>query len=188
MTMRGGDRPKHAHLEFPQVSVMPSPCGNHGCCFASPCKDELRTTYASGAREAFGAPPVSDLLAMSSSRHRLDQRSGASRRIQASSLRRFLRQVVCGVLPLGKGVVLDPFAGSGSTLAAAEAVGYESIGLEKDGEYFALAIDAIPKLAGLKIDGASLVHPGLPQFSNTCSMQCRGPCAELTSGIAAEIL
>jgi site-specific DNA-methyltransferase (adenine-specific) len=50
---------------------------------------------------------------------------------------------------LGKGVLLDPFAGSGSTLAAAEAVGYQSIGLEKDPEYFKIAVKAIPKLAAL---------------------------------------
>ena len=43
-----------------------------------------------------------------------------------------MRQIVRAVLPLGEGVVLDPFAGAGSTLAAAEAVGYASIGVEKD--------------------------------------------------------
>ncbi len=35
----------------------------------------------------------------------------------------FLRRVVYSSLPLGNGVVLDPFMGSGSTIAAAEAVG-----------------------------------------------------------------
>ena len=53
------------------------------------------------------------------------------------------------VLPLGKGVVLDPFAGSGSTLAAAEAVGYESVGVEQDEFFFEMAGKAIPKLACL---------------------------------------
>jgi site-specific DNA-methyltransferase (adenine-specific) len=56
---------------------------------------------------------------------------------------------------LGEGVVLDPFAGSGSTLAAAEAVGYTSIGIEKDSEYFSLAKVAIPKLAALLLNGKS---------------------------------
>jgi site-specific DNA-methyltransferase (adenine-specific) len=58
--------------------------------------------------------------------------------------------LVRGILPLGEGIVLDPFAGSGSTLAAAEAVGYASIGIEKDPRYFELAINAIPKLVAYK--------------------------------------
>ena len=63
----------------------------------------------------------------------------------------FLRKLVRGVLPLGKGVVLDPFAGSGSTLAAAEAVGYESVGIEKDPRYFDVACSALPRLAALAV-------------------------------------
>jgi site-specific DNA-methyltransferase (adenine-specific) len=62
----------------------------------------------------------------------------------------FLRKIVRAVLPLGEGVVLDPFAGAGSTLAAAEAVGYASLGVEKDRHYFEIARQAIPKLVALK--------------------------------------
>jgi DNA modification methylase len=45
--------------------------------------------------------------------------------------------------------VLDPFMGSGSTIAAAEAVGYRSTGIEIDKDYFRLAEASIPKLAAL---------------------------------------
>ena len=55
-------------------------------------------------------------------------------------------------MPLGKGIVLDPFAGAGSTLAAAEVICYESIGVEKDAAYFNVATKAIPKLASLKLN------------------------------------
>ena len=65
--------------------------------------------------------------------------------------RAFLRQIIRGVLPLAKGLVLDPFAGSGSTLAAASVIGYRCIGIEKDPHYFELARDAIPNLAKLKV-------------------------------------
>jgi site-specific DNA-methyltransferase (adenine-specific) len=61
----------------------------------------------------------------------------------------FLRRVVRAMLPLGEGVVLDPFAGAGSTLAAAQAIGYDSIGVEVDPVYFKLATQAIPLLAAL---------------------------------------
>lgn len=46
----------------------------------------------------------------------------------------------------GRGIVLDPFCGTGSTLAAAEAVGYSSIGIEKDPHYFEIAKKALPRL------------------------------------------
>ena len=45
--------------------------------------------------------------------------------------------------------MLDPFMGSGSTIAAAKVVGYSSTGLEVDPEYFRLAEKAIPRLAAL---------------------------------------
>jgi site-specific DNA-methyltransferase (adenine-specific) len=38
-------------------------------------------------------------------------------------------------------------------LAAAEAIGYESLGIEKDSRYFELATTAIPKLAVFKNGG-----------------------------------
>jgi len=62
-----------------------------------------------------------------------------------------MRKLVRAVLPLGKGIVCDPFAGAGSTLAAAEAVGYSSIGVEKDLRYFSSACEAIPKLSKLQV-------------------------------------
>jgi DNA modification methylase len=85
----------------------------------------------------------------------------------------FLRAVVRGVLPLGEGVILDPFASSGSTLAAAEAIGYESIGIEQDAHYFDLARKAIPKGTAIRLDdslraarriktGATLMTKNLP--------------------------
>jgi site-specific DNA-methyltransferase (adenine-specific) len=62
----------------------------------------------------------------------------------------FLRQVVCAALPMGQGTVLDPFAGSGSTLAAANAVGYASVGIESDPKYIKIAKRAIDKLSSLR--------------------------------------
>ena len=63
-----------------------------------------------------------------------------------------MRIIVRSLLPLGEGVVFDPFMGSGSTIAAAEAVGYDSVGVEIDDEYFKLAERSIPRLAALYPD------------------------------------
>ena len=50
------------------------------------------------------------------------------------------------ITPKG-GIVLDPFAGSGSTLIAAKQNGYKYIGIEKETEYITIAearINSIP--------------------------------------------
>ena len=52
-------------------------------------------------------------------------------------------------LPLGEGRVLDPFMGGGSTLAAADTVGYNSVGVEIDKIYYDLALSGVPLLAAL---------------------------------------
>jgi site-specific DNA-methyltransferase (adenine-specific) len=54
---------------------------------------------------------------------------------------------------LGKGVILDPFMGSGATVAAAKYLGLKSVGVEIDARYFQMAYSAIPKLAKFEING-----------------------------------
>jgi site-specific DNA-methyltransferase (adenine-specific) len=151
MTMRGGDRPKAAHEEFSGVSVMPRSRWEPWLIFRKPIEgrvqDNLRKWKTGGFRRLSAEQPFSDVI--ESGPTRATERALAphpSLKPQA-----FLRQVVRAVLPLGEGVVLDPFAGSGSTLAAAEAVGYESIGVERDEEYFNVASESISRLAALRV-------------------------------------
>jgi DNA modification methylase len=66
-----------------------------------------------------------------------------------------MRQIVRAALPLGSGVVLDPFMGAGATIAAAIAVGYQSIGIEIDPEYYRMAETAIPQLAQLRVESTN---------------------------------
>ncbi|HKT07426.1 MAG TPA: DNA methyltransferase [Gemmatimonadaceae bacterium] len=150
MTMRGGDRPKAAHHEFEGVSVMPRAMWEPWLVFRRPldgrAQDNLRRWKTGGFRRPSSQKPFGDVIA-SSPTHRAERLLAPHPSLKPQS---FLRQIVRGVLPLGEGTVLDPFAGSGSTLAAAEAVGYRSIGVEKDPDYFALARRAIPKLADYK--------------------------------------
>ena len=63
-----------------------------------------------------------------------------------------MRRLVAAALPLSRGIVLDPFMGSGSTVAAATALGYRSIGLERSNDYFRLAEKAVPLLAAIKME------------------------------------
>ena len=60
-----------------------------------------------------------------------------------------MRQIVHAALPLGKGIIADPFMGAGSTIAAAEATGLCAIGVERYRDYFDMARDAIPQLTAI---------------------------------------
>lgn len=154
MTMRGGDRPKAAHEEFREVSVMPRSMWEPWLVFRKQIQgrvqDNLRKWRTGGFRRPSLDRPFGDVIHSSPTRRQ--ERAVAphpSLKPQA-----FLRQVVRGALPLGEGIVLDPFAGSGSTLAAANALSYDSIGIEKDEHYFKMARHAVPKLARLQLDRA----------------------------------
>lgn len=60
------------------------------------------------------------------------------------------------------GIWLDPFMGSGSTVAAAEAVGYTAIGVERHPDYFQMSLEAIPKLRDLRVETFNPAQLSLP--------------------------
>ncbi len=146
MTMRGGDRPKNAHKEFPDVSVMPRSMWEPWLLYRKPlegrAQDNLRAWKTGGLRRPSAERPFGDVIASHPTRPD-ERRIAPHPTLKPQS---FLRALVHAMLPLGVGRVLDPFAGSGSTLAAAEAVGYESIGVEKDRHFVEIAIKSIPRL------------------------------------------
>ncbi|WP_181184060.1 DNA-methyltransferase [Prosthecodimorpha hirschii] len=151
MTMRGGDRPKNAHEEFDGVSVMPrsqwEPWVVLRVALDGRVQDNLRRWGTGGFRRPSPDRPFGDVI-------RSHPTPAAEKRIAPHpSLKpqAFMRQIARAVLPLGRGTVLDPFMGAGSTLAACEAVGYDSIGIERDPDYFRLAVEAVPKLAALSV-------------------------------------
>lgn len=151
MTMRGGDRPKNAHEEFEDVSVMPRSMFEPWLVLRHPLEgrtqDTLRKYSTGGFRRPSADKPFGDVI-KSHPTPRTEKQIAAHPSLKPQA---FLRTLVRAALPLGKGVLLDPFAGAGSTLAAANAVGYESIGIEKDLKYVEMAAKAIPKLAALDI-------------------------------------
>lgn len=148
-TLRGGDRPKGAHEEFDDITVMPKSCWEPWGLFHKPCKgrvqDNLRQWGTGGLRRLSKEEPFKDLIFSSPARG--EERQFAPH--PSLKPQHFVRQIVRAALPLGKGVILDPFMGSGSTIAAASACGLKSIGLEKNPEFFQLAKNAIPKLTEL---------------------------------------
>jgi len=159
MTLRGGDRPKNAHEEFHDVSVMPRSMFEPWVILRHPLEgrvqDNLRRWGTGGFRRPGAARPFGDVIA-SQPTPRIERGIAPHPSLKPQA---FLRQVVRAVLPLGRGVVLDPFAGSGSTLAAANAVGCRSVGVERDRRYVDMARQAIPKLAALTPSPSALPGP-----------------------------
>lgn len=153
-TLRGGDRPKNAEQEFRDVCSLPRGAYEPWGLFRKKLPqgmtigDCLREHGTGGLRRKPDGRPFEDVI--------LSRRTPKSEREIARhpSLKpqEFLRNIVYAALPLGEGTVADTFMGSGSTIAAAEAIGYSSIGVERYYDYYQLSIDAIPKLASLKTE------------------------------------
>jgi site-specific DNA-methyltransferase (adenine-specific) len=151
-TLRGGDRPKNYEAEFSSVSVMPRSNWEPWGLFRKPISEKniasnLRRWGTGGFARISSAEPFNDIFTCPPAR-------GAERNLAPHpSLKpqKLMRHLARAVLPLGTGTILDPFAGSGSTLAAASALGLKAIGLERDAIYFQLAKSAIPRLAGLVV-------------------------------------
>ena len=152
-TFRGGDRPKNAEEEFPGVSSLPRGCYEPWGILRKPLpagmklSDCLREFQTGGLRRTPDDKPFSDvILSGRTPQKEKDIADHPSIKPQA-----FMRQVVHVALPLGVGIVADTFMGSGSTIAAAEAVGVQAIGVERLAGYYEMSSQAIPKLAALKL-------------------------------------
>ena len=149
-SFRGGDRPKNAETEFPEVCVSPKGAYEPWMLFRKPIEaktvaENLRQWKAGALRRLSADKPLPDAIPSG----RTPKREETISNHPCLKPQHFMRIIVRTLLPLGEGTILDPFMGSGSSIAAAEAVGYASTGLELDLEYFRLAEKAIPRLAAL---------------------------------------
>lgn len=151
-TLRGGDRPKLGEEEYPDVCSLPRGGYEPWGLFRKPMppkmtvRECLRIYGTGGLRRRSDGNPFCDVIDSERTPKR-EKEIAPHPSLKPQSL---LRQLVRAVLPLGKGVVVDPFMGSGSTVAAAEAVGYKCIGVERYDDYFEMATKAVPRLIVVK--------------------------------------
>ena len=162
-TFRGGDRPKNAEDEFSEVSTMPRSCWEPWLLFRKPIDqktvaDNLRIHGTGGLRRKTTETPFLDIIESGVTPD--SERAIAPH--PSVKPQHFLRQLVHASLPLGRGVILDPFAGSGSTLAACQALGAYGIGVERDQGYYTLAKSAIEELSTLDATPVHLIQEFLP--------------------------
>jgi site-specific DNA-methyltransferase (adenine-specific) len=151
-TLRGGDRPKGAHKEFSDVCTMPranwEPWGLFRKPFGGLVSDNLRQWKTGALRRLSKDTPFLDVI--KSGRTPEGEREIAPH--PSLKPQHYMRQLVWAALPLGEGVILDPFMGGGSTIAAAEAIGYDSIGVEIDPQYLEIARVGISALAAINVE------------------------------------
>lgn len=152
-TFRGGDRPKNAEAEFPNVSSMPRSGYEPWGILRKPMparmkvSDCLREYQTGGLRRTPDDKPFTDIIASG----RTPQSEKKIAKHPTLKPQALLRKIVHAALPLGVGVIADTFSGSGSTVAAAEAVGVSAVGVERFADYYEMSLEAIPQLAAIQV-------------------------------------
>lgn len=159
---RGGDRPKLAEQEFPEVCVTPRGAYEPWMLFRKPIEEKtvaqnLRKWGTGALRRLNVDQPLPDII--QSGKTPIAEESISNH--PTVKPQQLLRILARSLLPLGEGQILDPFCGSGSTIAACQAVGYNSIGVEVDEEYFSLLTMNIDEFSALypKYKGETLEMP-----------------------------
>lgn len=157
-TFRGGDRPKNAEDEFDEVCSLPRSCYEPWGIFRKPLPagmtvgDCLRTYETGGLRRISKEQPFADVIVS----ERTPQREREIAPHPSLKPQSLMRQLVRAVLPLGRGIIVDPFMGSGSTVAAADSQELSCVGVERYFDYFELATRAVPQLAGLQVNSVEM--------------------------------
>lgn len=147
---RGGDRPKLAEKEFFDVCVTPRGAYEPWMLFRKPIEERtvalnLRKWGTGALRRISADQPLPDTL-QSTKTPKVEESISNHPTLKPQQ---FLRILCRSLLPLGQGTILDPFCGSGSTIAACNAIGYDSIGIEIDKIYFSKLKNNVDKLSAL---------------------------------------
>lgn len=153
-TFRGGDRPKNAEEEFSDVCSLPRGAYEPWGLFrkrmpsgmtVSEC---LRIHKTGALRRKPNGSPFEDVIAS----HRTPKAERQIADHPSLKPQKFLRKIVYASLPLGEGIVVDTFMGSGSTIAAALAIGYTAIGVERYKDFYELSTEAVPRLRNISTE------------------------------------
>ena len=159
---RGGDRPKLAEEEFAEVCVTPRGNYESWMLFRKPIAertvaDNLRKWGTGALRRISVDCPFPDII-QSGRTPAIEEKIGDHPTLKPQHLLRILARTL---LPLGQGIIFEPFAGSGSTIAACEAIGYDSVGVELDEHHFHKLDRTIAQLSKLypNFKGNNMVMP-----------------------------
>ncbi len=146
-TLRGGFKPKGSEEDFPLVSSMPRGCWEPWLLFRKPLEgtlaENLRKYGTGGLRRFSKDRPMMDVISCGLA-SKEERKIAPHPTLKPQALMRLL---VRAATPMEKGVVLDPFMGGGSVIAACVNQGLKGIGIEADEKFYAVAEKAIPKLA-----------------------------------------
>ena len=156
-TLRGGDRPKgaHDHPDYEMVSSMPRVWWEPWLGYKKPFDNRLRDNLAEwetgGLRRESKERPFTDLLEDGKTpkqEKKIVQEANPNEENAHPNLKpQYLMRELCHAsLPLQTGTILDPFMGSGATIAGAESLGYDAVGIEIDETFYEMAQNAIPRL------------------------------------------
>lgn len=152
-TLRGGDKPKLGEREFPEVASLPRGGYEPWGLFRKPLPPKMTVReclamYGTGGlRHRPDGNPFNDVI-QSERTPKREREIADHPSLKPQSL---MRQLVRAILPLGQGTLADPFAGSGSTVAAAEAIGYSCVGIERHKDYYDMAVKVVPRLRALRV-------------------------------------
>ncbi|NJN60652.1 MAG: site-specific DNA-methyltransferase [Coleofasciculaceae cyanobacterium RL_1_1] len=150
---RGGDRPKLAEQEFVDTCVTPRGTYEPWMLFRKPLGERtvamnLRKWGTGALRRIQTDQPLPDTLSIGKTPKR-EANISSHPTVKPQQLLRILSRAL---LPLGMGKILDPFCGSGSTIAACKAIGYEAVSVEIDDVYFSQLETNIHQLSELYPD------------------------------------
>ena len=168
-TLRGGNRPKNAEDEFPDVCSMLRGSYEPWGVFRKPMPpgmtvgECLRTFGTGGLRVMPSGLPLNDVI--ESERTPQSEREIADH--PSLKPQSFLRPLVYAALPTGRGVIADTFMGSGSTVAAALSVGVPCVGVEQRADFYDIARASVLKLSKVNTKTELFTHSSRKSNSST---------------------